>query len=97
MKLADFKGTFGDWETFVHDVELGDWVVRVLDPNDNRIMYFYYIVGSTVLPNQEILLMLTKVDLGVDVDTSLKRSGVEFMTLSDALKRGLKIVLEDQY
>lgn len=97
MKLADFKGTFGDWETFVHDVELGDWVVRVSAPNDNHIMHFYYIVGSTVLPNQEILLMLTKFDFGVDVDTSLKRWGVEFMTLSDALKRGLRIVLEDQH
>lgn len=84
MSFADFKGSFGDFETLAHDVDLGKYVFCIYGPEGNLEAY-KMIVGYTQLP-YDILLHVVDVegtDVSFEVDDHLEKHGVQLVLLKD--------------
>lgn len=84
MSFADFKGSFGDFETLAHDIDIGKYVFCIYGPNGD-IEAYKMIVGWTVLPYD---IMLHVIDVegtegNFEVDTHLEKNGVQLVMLKD--------------
>lgn len=91
--FGDFRGAFGDFETFAHDVELSKYVFCIYGP-DGDIEMYKIVVGWTVLP-YDILLHVVEVEgteSNFDLDDHLEKNGVQLVLLRDFIgKFGVEI------
>lgn len=99
MNLFDrLSGHFGDWETFVHDTDFDNIVFRVFDPEvKDPSADYYQMIGSTILPNNDIMLMCVSGEYDTP-EEAWERSSIYTFLLSDLLSNwGFMIVPKDQY
>ena len=87
MDISDFKGAFGDWQTFWQDTDLRyynltiDFFVREGDIYRS----LYRIIGWTKIP-KDILLHVIDMSNYADEELAIKASGIQFIRLSDIKK-----------
>lgn len=87
MDINDFKGCFGDWQTFWQDTGLDyynltiDFVVR----EENIYHRLYRLIGWTKIP-KDILLHVIDMSNYADEELAIKASGIQFIRLSDIKK-----------
>lgn len=86
MNIRDFFGSFGDFETFAHDADLGKYVFEIY--GDGSGDGYKMIVGWTQLP-YDILLHIIDVEdaeapaSGFDPVEHARKNGVEMVFLKD--------------
>lgn len=87
MDIDNFKGGFGDWQTFWQDAYLKryniiiDFVIR----EEDIYRSLYRIIGWTKIP-KDILLHVIDVSNYDDEELAIKASGIQFIRLSDIKK-----------
>ena len=86
MDISDFKGAFGDWQTFWHDTDLEYYNIVIESIGEEDIYRsLYRIIGWTKIP-KDILLHVIDMSNYADEELAIKASGIQFIRLSDIKK-----------
>lgn len=86
MDISDFKGAFGDWQTFWHDTGLEYYNIVIESIGEEDIYRsLYRIIGWTKIP-KDILLHVIDMSNYADEELAVKASGIQFIRLSDIKK-----------
>lgn len=89
MDISDFKGAFGDWQTFWHDTSLEYYNIVIESIGEEDIYRsLYRIIGWTKIP-KDILLHIMDMSLYADEELAVKASGIQFIRLSDIKKMSI--------
>lgn len=87
MDIDNFKGCFGDWQTFWQDADLNYYNIVVEFNGDKSDIYLhlYRIIGWTKIP-KDILLHVMDISNYADEELAVKASGIQFIRLSNIKK-----------
>ena len=86
MDISDFKGAFGDWQTFWQDTVLEYYNIVIESIGEEDIYRsLYRIIGWTKIP-KDILLHVIDMSNYADEELAIKASGIQFIRLSDIKK-----------
>ncbi len=90
MDIDNFKGCFGDWQTFWQDADLNYYniVVELSGDKSDIYLHLYRIIGCTKIP-QDILLHVIDMSNYAEEELALKASGIQFIRLSDIKKMSI--------
>lgn len=86
MDISDFKGAFGDWQTFWQDTGLEYYNIVIESVGEEDIhRSLYRVIGWTKIP-KDILLHVIDMSNYADEELAIKASGIQFIRLSDVKK-----------